>query len=111
MFVKEKELSTCSRNQRTFFNRHQLADAVLKITFSVSKIVGNVSYQINLAKYRISPNVAGLCRTSPDISANVTGVFQTSPDIFQMSPDVLGTSPDVARCCRASLDVVRRRLT
>ena len=28
------------------FNRHQLADAVLKITFSVSKIVGNVSYRI-----------------------------------------------------------------
>ena len=34
MFVKEKELSTFSRSQRTFFNRHLLADAVLKITFS-----------------------------------------------------------------------------
>ena len=46
-----------------FFNRHQIADAVLKITFLVSKIVGNVTYQINLAKYRISPNVAGRRQT------------------------------------------------
>ena len=79
-----------------FFNRHQLADAVLKITFSVSKIVGNVSYQINLAKYRISPNVAGLRRTSPDISADVTGVNQ----LIVKKPDLAGrrrTSPDVAR--------------
>ena len=76
------------------FNRHQLADVVLKITFSVSKIVGNVSYQINLAKYRIMPNVAGRRRTLPDVFADVAGIFKTSPDVFQMSPDVLGTFPD-----------------
>ena len=82
------------------------------ITFSVSKIVGNVSYQINLAKYRISPNVAGLRRTSTDIFADVASVFQTSLDIFQMSPDVLGTStrcrrmlPGFAGCRKMSLDV------
>ena len=118
-------LEFCIQNIWTFFKCHQLADAVLKITFSVSKIVGNVSYQINLAKYRISPspakssdvwrpNVAGLRWTSPDVFADVAvvaGVFQTSLDVFQMSPDVLGTSPDVAGCCRALLRVVRRCLT
>ena len=57
-----------------FFNRHQLADAVLKITFSVSKIVGNVSYQINLAIYRISQNFTGRRRTSPDVSAEVASI-------------------------------------
>ena len=32
-----------------FFNRHQLADVVLKITFSVSKIVGILSNKFNQA--------------------------------------------------------------
>ena len=61
-----KVLEKCTNN---FVNRHQLADTVLKITFSVSKIVG---------RRRMSPDdVAGHRRTSPDVA----GRRRTSPDV------------------------------
>ena len=47
--ISARLASSLLPKQKMLINRHQLADAVLKITFSVSKIVGNVSYQINLA--------------------------------------------------------------